>query len=399
MPSSPLKIALIGAGPAALTLASILHHHNIPFSIYESSPSPRNQGGTLDLHPSGGQLALRAAGLWEEFTKLSRPESDVMKVVRRDGVVLWDGNGADAREVGEEEKFNGRPEIDRAVLMEMLLGAVPAELIHWGKKLAEVVPGVGETYDLHFADSSTERGFDLVVGADGAWSKVRTLLTPTQPHYSGISLIELSALDVAATNPWLVQYVGRGSCFSFGEGRTIQAQRIGDGSVRTYACLRVPESFIHDCGIDWSKPDSARQEYVERYFGDCGDDLKRLVLESRDQLIPRALYQLPVGFCWDSRPGVTLIGDAAHLMTPFAGVGVNAAMVDAMELGEGIAGFVEGGLEREGKSLATVIKDYETELFPRGGKFAQKTMVNMNKHFSATGSEDLVKRLRAAYGN
>ena len=121
MPSPPHStIAIIGAGPVALTLANILQNNNIPFTIYEASSSVRTQGGSLDLHPSSGQLALKEAGLWDAFTQLSRPESDVQKIVALDGEVLWDGNTTDKQDKKEEERFEGRPEIDRRALVELL---------------------------------------------------------------------------------------------------------------------------------------------------------------------------------------------------------------------------------------------------------------------------------------
>lgn len=393
-----LKIAIIGAGPAGLTLANILQRHSIPSTVYDLdiSPEARNRGGTLDLHPEYGQLALREAGLWDEFVKHARPESDVLKVVQNTGEVLWDGNGADARVIPEAERFDNRPEIDRDALMRLLLSSLGHEKVVWGKKLKEVVPVEVDKFDLHFADGSIETGYDLVVGADGAWSAVRRLLSDVKPHYSGISLVELWALDVKKNHAWMPEYIGRGSCFSFGEGRAIQIQTMGNGSIRTYASLRKPETFLQECGIDWTKPETARERYVESYFSDCGDELKRMILESSDELIPRPLHTLPIGFRWDSRPGVTLIGDAAHLMTPFAGVGVNAAMADALELGRTLVDYHTASNVQK---LATAIGNYESELFPRGEKFAQKTMNNQKKHFSASGSEHLAGRLRAAYGS
>ena len=390
------KVAIIGAGAGGLTLANILQRNKIPFVVYEAdaSATARNQGGTLDLHPKAGQLALREAGLWDEFIKHARPESDVLKIVEPNGNVLWDGNGPDARNVSEAEKFDSRPEIDRGVLQQMLLASLEPECVQWGKKLIEAVPAASETFDLHFSDSSVEKNV-VVIGSDGAWSKVRQLVSPEKPHYSGISLVEFRILDAEKKNPWMTDYVGKGSLFSFGEGRAIQIQRLGDGSIRTYASLRKPESFIEDCGIDWAIADVTRKEYVKRYFADCGEDLKRVILESIDSAIPRVLYQLPVGFRWESRPGVTLLGDAAHLMTPFAGVGVNAAMLDALELGRAIIHCKEPA---DGTEIASVLAEYEARLFPRGEAYAQKTLGNMQKHFSAGGSEHLAKRLRAAYG-
>lgn len=389
------KIAIIGAGPAGLTLGAILQKHNVPFTIYDSDASPheRNQGGTLDLHPKGGQAALIEAGLWAEFTKYARPEADVLKIVKNDGEVLWDGNTTDKVEIPEGQKFDNRPEIDRADLKHILLGAIKPESIRWGKHLREAVAGHDGTYDLHFKDGTVDSNFNLVVGADGAWSKIRRLVSDTVPTYAGISLVECWSYDVATKNPWMLEYVGAGSCFSFGEDRAIQIQRLGDGSVRTYASLRKPESFLKDCGIDWNSP-GAVERYVKEYFDDCGADLKRMILESNDMFAPRTLYHLPVGFSWNHRAGVTLVGDAAHLMTPFAGVGVNAAMMDSLSLAQAIIAFVEQGKD---ESLAEGIRKYEGEIFLRGEAFAKKTMEGMQRHFSAGGSEHLAGRLIAHY--
>lgn len=170
-------------------------------------------------------------------------------------------------------------------------------------------------------------------------------------------------------------------------------QRLGDGSVRTYACLRKPESFLKDCGIDWNNP-AAAERFVNEYFNDCGADLKRMILESNDMFVPRSLYHLPVGFSWGPRPGVTLVGDAAHLMTPFAGVGVNAAMMDSLSLAQKIIQVIKGG---ERRTLAESLQQYEGDMFQRGEDFAKKTMEGMQRHFSAGGSEQLAGLLIAHY--
>ena len=387
------KIALIGAGPASLTLANILQNKSIPFTIFESSTTFRAQGGSLDLHPQSGQLALREAGLWEQFKEHARPESDVMKLMNLEGEVLWDENGADKHEVKEEEKFDGRPEIDRTALTKILSENLKKESVVLGKKLKEVVPSTAEKakYDLHFADGTQQSGFDLVIGGDGAWSKVRNLLSGTKPEYSGISTVEFWCNDIKS-NPWLLDFIGEGSLMAFGQDCAVQAQRQGDGSLRTYGSLRVPEDFIETCGLDWTEPHTARKEYVKRYFSHVHADLQRVMLESPDNTIPRPLYELPVGFTWSSRPGMTLIGDAAHVMTPYAGVGVNVGMGDALVLAKEIIAVVESQ-----KTLDEGLRAYEQEMFPRAEKNAMKTMKGKNSHFSAGGANHMADRFKAHY--
>ncbi|CAO2656908.1 Nn.00g057110.m01.CDS01 [Neocucurbitaria sp. VM-36] len=379
-----IRIAIIGAGPVSLTLANILQNHSIPFTVFESSPVFRTQGGSLDLHPESGQLALKEAGLWNQFLQHARPESDVMKIVTLDGEVLWDENGADKHEVKEDEKFDGRPEIDRVMLLNILSERLKSSNVQLGRKLQEVIPSAigGSKYDLHFADGTQETGYDLVVGGDGAWSKVRNLLSDTKPDYSGISTVEFSCNDIKA-NPWLVEYIGEGSMMALGQDRAVQAQRLGDGSLRTYASLGVPEDFLETCGIDWSDTNNASKQYVERYFSHISNDLKRIILESPDGLFPRPLYELPVGFTWPSRSGITLIGDAAHVFTPYAGEGVNVGMKDALVLAKEIMKACNGET-----TLDEAIHAYEQEMFPRAAKSAAKTMRGKISHFSKDGARE-----------
>ncbi|KAF8466320.1 hypothetical protein BDZ91DRAFT_725064 [Kalaharituber pfeilii] len=399
------KIAIIGAGPTGLTLANLLARQNIPFTIYEREKSARerSQGGTLDLHPSSGQLALRSAGLFAEFRKFARPEGDALKVVEPDGTVIWDegDHGVEGPETPPRSptlEESDRPEIDRVLLREILLDGlkhVPeGSQVKWGKKTDGIRPDPKYPEDegkweVVFTDGETVGGWDLVVGADGCKSRVRPWLTPVEPYYSGISMVELWALDVDERNPWLSSYVGMGSCFMFDKDRAILCQRNGNGSVRVYVSLRVPENWSETCGVDFRAGEKARRDLVDAWFSDCGADLKRVVIEAGDELVLRKLYMLPVGLTWEAKNGVTVIGDAAHLMTVFAGEGVNVGMGDALELSEWIAKWVAGQVDRD-----RAVRAYETAMFERAEEKARDTWEQLELLFGDGGGRKMVEMMK-----
>ena len=377
-------------------LASLLQHNGIQCTIFEldKDRSTRSQGGIIDLHPESGQLALREAGLFEEFEKHLLPGAEAMKLIKSDGTVRWDENKMEGVDAGPARN---RPEIDRTTLRAILLDSIDPDSIQWGRKLVRVEANETsrDKYNLHFTNGR-EEGFDLVVGADGAWSKVRLLLTDQMPIYSGITLLDMKAEEVSTKKQWLQDFTGSGSCFMFDEGRALICQRNGNDSIRVYAAVRQPETWVNDCGIDWQQPDLARKDFTERYFLDCHEDLKRVIaVEASNSLVTRPLFMLPVGFRWAPHAGVTLLGDAAHLMTPFAGVGVNVALADALSLARALMKRKDAPEVNLNQALAEALQEYEGPMFERAKENMNKTWVGLQHHFSADGIEDRVRRLQA----
>jgi 2-polyprenyl-6-methoxyphenol hydroxylase-like FAD-dependent oxidoreductase len=294
------------AGPAGLTLARLLQRRAIPCRVVERDRdrSARGQGGSLDLHEGSAQVALREAGLYEAFLKHARTEGEVLKIYDPQSRILLD----ESKEGGggrPDEEFKGRPEIDRVVLRDLLIDAVDAGSLAWARRLRHVTPGENQTHDLHFEDGGgTEKGYDLVIGADGAWSRVREALSSRRPFYSGVGGLDLKFTDVDQRNPRIAERVGKGMSLTLGSNRGLMAQRNGDGSARVYAFVRTPEeNYSRFAARTATEPAQVKKEMLEAFYADWDPASKRLVLESDDEVYVRPMYMLPIGFNWIHKPG------------------------------------------------------------------------------------------------
>lgn len=324
------SIAIIGGGPGGLTLARLLFLRGIAATVYEgeASPDARGQGGSLDLHEDTGLAALERAGLMDEFRAVARYEDQEARIYDHRGTLLHADDPAVAQ-------ASMRPEIDREQLRALLLRSLPADTIQWGARIAGVEPRASGAVVV-LADG-TRRQFGLVVGADGTWSKVRPALTDAKPAYSGTLFVELELDGLDAAHPALAALVGRGKVFALGERKAIIAQRNSGGNLRIYAAQQVPESTYRGLA-----PSQIKAELVAAFSE--WSFIKFLLAARDDRALALPIYQLPVGFSWPHTPGITLLGDAAHVMSPMAGEGVNNAMRDALELAESLADIA--GYER-----------------------------------------------------
>jgi 2-polyprenyl-6-methoxyphenol hydroxylase-like FAD-dependent oxidoreductase len=319
------RIAIIGAGPGGLTLALILQRHGIRPIVYEREPhdTSRERGGSLDIHEESGQKALKEAGLYEKFQEIVRYEGEDFRVLDKTGKIYID-------EVAKPDEKGGRPEIDRSELCDLLLSAIDTDFIKYGYKLERAVPLDNGMTELHFDNGAVDT-VHLLVGADGAFSHVRPLLSDIKAEYTGLTMVELNVLNVAEKHPDLAEFNKRGKMFALADRKGILGQLNGDGRIKVYASFEAERDWLETCGIPFDQPAEAKRRLLE-LFSDWDDMLKNYIHYAEGSILSRRIYMLPVGFKWNRNPGVTLIGDAAHVMSPFAGEGVNLAMLDALEL-------------------------------------------------------------------
>lgn len=399
--TSSMKVAIVGAGPAGLTLARLLSRFSQPgelsYTVYELDASPTariHQGGTLDLHPHTGLAAIKKCDLWDSFQRHARYEGEALVVADKRGkAVFRKGGGKEDPE--ESENIMQKPEIDRERLKEILLAGVPAENVQWGYKLREVT----EEGTLRFENTEQEEGpFDLIVGCDGAWSKVRTHLTDVKPVYSGISGLELR-FDHPTTEEAKAadKMIGRGSYFCYSDNKSLQAQRLGDDSIQLGCWGRHEDGWaqalISRCG-GGNNGDHIKQTLIDEHYADWSPELQAWIqVADPSRIRPWSLYELPVGHHWPHYRGVTLIGDAAHLATPFAGEGVNAAMADALDLAEAISTAIT-----EGTDLDSAVTRFETEkLWPRGDSVQDRTVKNKDGMFAPDAPAGWMEKMRRRF--
>ncbi|MEG9432566.1 FAD-dependent oxidoreductase [Terriglobus sp. ADX1] len=315
----PSRIAIVGGGPGGLTLARILHQNGVSVTVLERESSfiYRPQGGSLDIHGDSGQIALAKAGLTAEFQRIARYQDQEGRLYDKQGTLRF----------LEQSTEGDRPEVDRGHLRQMLLDSLPDGIVRWNQHVMGVAPQQDGTCDVLFADGSRKR-YDLVVGADGTWSKVRPALSAAQPEYSGIAFVEMGIHDIDRRHPAIAELVGHGLTFALGDGMGLLMHRDANAHIGFYAAFNGPVDVYA------GKSDAEIRNALLEKFANWGSNLTSLIAQSDDVVAVRGIYWLPPGHRRKHVPGVTLIGDAAHVMSPFGGDGANFALQDAGELAE-----------------------------------------------------------------
>ncbi|MGW0798228.1 FAD-dependent oxidoreductase [Streptomyces sp. NPDC002692] len=363
------RISIIGAGPGGLTCARILQQHGMAVTVHDrdTGPDARDQGGTLDLHADNGQIALRAAGLLDEFFELARPEGQEMRQLDPAGTVT-------SHQIpGPDELF--KPEIDRGQLRDLLLGSLRPGTVRWGSALERVGGPAEGPRQLHFADG-TSIETDLVIGADGAFSRVRPAVSPAVPGHTGISFLEAWFSDAENRHPDIAELVGQGGAHAADGERGMFAQRNSNHHIRVYLIQRVPVDWLGASGLTADDTDGIRALLLERY-AHWSPLMRRMITDNEGVYVDRPIFALPVPHSWEHNPTVTLLGDAAHLMPPL-GVGVNLAMLDAAELARALA---------DSTTVDDALRTYEKTMLPRSIETA-RVLEGGAEHLLATDLPD-----------
>ena len=353
------QIAIVGGGPGGLTLARLLQMNGIEVKVYERdiSKDARAQGTTLDLHAESGLKALQEAGLMAAFKANYRPGAEQLRIMDEKANIAF------SDQPKTEEEIH-RPEIDRGPLQQLLLDSLQPATVIWNSHFESLSPENG-SWKLAFKNGTTALA-DIVIAADGANSKLRPYITPIKPFYSGVTVVEGSVYNSETASPKIHKLLNGGNIFAMGNEKTLVVSSKGDGSLVFYTGCKTGEFWNRECGIDFSDKAQVFNWFKKEYAG-WDDVFSELFDNATVPFICRPMYCMPLDQTWEAQPNITILGDAAHLMPPFAGEGVNMAMLDALELSQCLTG---GDFTDTHAAIAV----YETQMRKRASAAAKDSL-------------------------
>ncbi|HLK29201.1 MAG TPA: FAD-dependent monooxygenase [Puia sp.] len=360
------SIAIVGGGPGGLTLARLLQLKGANIKLYERefNKNARLVGSPLDMHDGSGLAAIIKAKLLEEFKKNFRHGADRMLIVNEQAEIFFSDHENKPEQDFGSEHF--RPEIDRGPLRNMLLESLQPGTVVWDSHFISMEKQ-NEGWLLHFKNGSSAYA-DMVIAADGANSKIRPYITNIKAFYSGITMIEGNVHHATEAAPHIAALTNGGKIMAFGNTKNILLGQKGNGDLGFYASFKTDEDWASNSGLNYAD-NKQMLEWFKTVYPEWSNVWFELFENAAVPFIPRPIYCMPLDQTWEALPNLTMIGDAAHVMPPFAGEGANMAMLDALELSECLT-------DEKYKTLNEAISFYEINMRKRAALAAKESLKN-----------------------
>ena len=245
----------------------------------------------------------------------------------------------------------------------------------------------GEKVALHFAGRDSVVA-DVAIGCDGANSRLRPLVTPIRPEYVGVTLVEGIVPAAKDTVPELWDLLGGAALIALGNERTVGMGTKPDGSILFYAGLKINDANGKQ-RLEEADTEEKRVAWFHANF-DGWSELWTPLMAKAVSMVWRPLLGCPEAQHWDAKANTTLIGDAAHVIPPYAGEGVNMAMLDALTLSRALLTEAD---------TASAMAAYEAEMFARMQPITDDTMTNTEMFYAPDAAERVVALFRSFGGD
>ncbi|CEJ56610.1 Putative Salicylate hydroxylase [Penicillium brasilianum] len=371
-PFKDFTVTIVGGGIGGLTLAAGLLRRNVPVQIYEAAPAFAEIGLGLSIGPAAHRaMPLIDPQIRDIYDSLvtTHADSPGYESYRQTWFeIIWASGQKEGKLLMDLKALpSGQTTLRRADFLEALVGLIPPEIVHFGKRLDKVTEDA-DGVELVFEDGSSVVA-DVVVGCDGIKSRVKESMFPgtsedTLPRYSGMYGYR-AVLDMED----MIEAVGE-------QRARVSTMYIGDGAYGiSYPIMRAKKVNVGlyilsekwDCET-WVRP--AKREDMQLDASNMGRYVQSLIEHMPDPSQWAIFEHPPISaFC---RSRVAILGDAAHASTPHQGAGAGQAIEDSHVLAE----LLGDSRVRTARDVVAAFKAYDEIRRPRSQRVVTSSKEN-----------------------